>query len=408
VTLRIAASSGAFYPDIPTEDAPARAVSLGFRDVELMLQTAGEYDAAFLRRVRANAGAWNVSIHALHLFQSLHPFFSGYQRRTDEALDLFRRALDGAHICGAQVLVWHGASRAEATAPDAWDRFIATTGQLAELATDADVTLGIENVSWCVISAVRDVLRLNGALAAMPHADAVGYVFDTFQALESGANPFMLLAAMEDRLVDVHISDGREGDRAHRHLLPGQGELPWPALIKAIAASGYAGPMMIEAPIANQAAVDQARAVLDPLLAAAAAADPCAEPLPEGVRAGIALFNEGKYYEAHEEIEHEWHAERRPIRLLYQGILQIGVGLHHARSGNHRGAVLLLTDGIAKVSRFLPACQGVQTALLALAAQACLDQVIELGPERLAEFDWSWVPVITIDAPVPPGNEFPR
>jgi sugar phosphate isomerase/epimerase len=407
VTLRIGASSGAFYTDIPTEDVPARAASLGFRDVELMLQTAGEYDAGFMRRVRANADGAGVCIHSLHLFQSLHPFFTGYQRRTDEALDLFRRALDGAHICGARILVWHGASRAEATAPNAWDRFIAMTEQLAEVATEAGVTLGIENVSWCVISAVRDVLRLNGALAAMPHADAVGYVFDTFQALESGANPFMLLAAMEDRLVDVHISDGRDGDRTHRHLLPGQGELPWPALVKAIAASGFGGPMMLEAPIADQAAVDHVRAVLDPLLAAAAADDPCAEPLPEGVRAGIALFNAGRYYEAHEEIEHEWHAERRPIRLLYQGILQIGVGLHHARGGNHRGAVLLLTDGIAKVSQFLPACQGVPTAVLAQAAQACLDQVIELGAERLAEFDWSKVPVITIDAPAPPGDKCP-
>ena len=129
---------------------------------------------------------------------------------------------------------------------------------------------------------------------------------------------------------------------------------------------------------------------------AAAADDPCAESLPEGVRAGIALFNEGRYYEAHEEIEHEWHAERRPIRLLYQGILQIGVGLHHARGGNHRGAILLLGDGIAKVSRFLPECQGVQIGPLVLAAQHCLDQVIELGPDRLSEFDWGQVPGIEI------------
>jgi uncharacterized protein len=246
---------------------------------------------------------------------------------------------------------------------------------------------------------VREVFRLNSALETLPHAGSVGYVFDTFQALEADANPFMLLAAMEGRVVDVHLSDGHAGDRSQRHLLPGKGELPWSALIKAIAASGYAGPMMLEAPIRDQGAVEQACAVLDPPLAAVAADDPCAEQLPAGVRTGIDLFNAGEYYEAHEEIEHEWHAERRPIRLLYQGILQIGVGLHHARSGNHRGAVLLLTDGIAKTSEFLPACQGVQTAALVLGAQQCLDQVIALGPERLAEFDWSQVPVIEVDIP---------
>ena len=395
MSLRIGVSSGAFYPLTPTEDVPARAAALGIRDIELLLQTAGEYESALLRRTRVAADRCDVAIHSLHLYQALHPLFTGYQRRTDEAIDLFRRALEGAHITGAHLLVWHGASRAEATAPDAWDRFVAVTARLAELAAEAGVMLGIENVSWCVVSAVRDVLRLNGSLEEMPHAGAVGYVFDSFQALEAEANPFMLLAAMEGRIVDVHISDGQAGNRAHRHLLPGKGELPWPALIKGIAATGYAGPMMLEAPIADQAALDQVRDVLDPLLAAATADDPCAEPLPKGVRAGIALFNDGEYYEAHEEIEHEWHAERRPIRLLYQGILQIGVGLHHARGGNHRGAILLLGDGIAKVSRFLPECQGVQTGPLVLAAQRCLDQVIELGPDRLSGFDWSQVPVIT-------------
>jgi hypothetical protein len=358
-----------------------------------MLQTRGEYDGAFLRTVRARADASGIGIHSVHLFQSLHPFFTGYQRRTDEAFDLFQRAVEGALFCGAGLLVWHGASRSEATAPDAWDRFIDVTVRLAESCAANGIVLAIENVSWCVVSSVRDVLRLNGALESMPCRDSVGYVFDTFQALESDANPFMLLAAMEGRIVDVHVSDGRAGDAALRHLLPGDGDLPWPALIKAIAA-GYAGPMMLEAHLADQGAVDRVRSVLDPLLLSIRGDDPCGEPLPDGVRAGIALFNAGEYYEAHEEIEHEWHAERRSIRLLYQGILQIGVGLHHARSGNHRGAVLLLTDGIDKVSWFLPECQGVQTASLVLGAQRCLDQVVALGPERLSEFDWSQVPVI--------------
>ena len=223
------------------------------------------------------------------------------------------------------------------------------TARLAENCAAAGITLGIENVSWCVITSVRDVLALNAALGTIPHAESVGFVFDSFQALESGTNPFMLLAAMEDRLVNVHISDGVRDDPATRHRLPGDGEIPWSALIKAIAATGYKGPLMLEAPVHGQADIDRVRAVLDPAMASAPGDDSCAEQLPDGVRAGIALFNTGEYYEAHEVIEHEWHAERRPIRLLYQGILQIGVGLHHARGGNHRGAELLLFDGIAKV-----------------------------------------------------------
>jgi sugar phosphate isomerase/epimerase len=396
MSLRIGLSSGALYPDVPTERVPERAAQLGFREIELLLQTSGEYQAEFLRGVRSAADSGGVEIRSLHLYQSLHPLLTAYQRRTDEALELFKRAIDGARICGAGVLVWHGAARAEATTPDAWDRFVAIMARLAELCAGTGITLGIENVSWCVISSVRDVLRLNGELAVIPNAAAIGYVFDSFQAHEADANPFMLLAAMEGRLANVHISDGQSADSRHRHLLPGQGELPWPALIKAIAGAGYSGPLMLEASVRDQESVDRVRELLDPLLHLAAGDDPCAEPLPDGVRSGIALFNDGQYYEAHEVIEHEWHAERRSIRVLYQGILQIGVGLHHARGGNHRGAVLLLGDGIAKVGRFLPSCQGVQTAKLAVQAQRCLDQILELGPEGLADFDWNLAPIVEI------------
>ena len=72
------------------------------------------------------------------------------------------------------------------------------------------------------------------------------------------------------------------------------------------------------------------------------------------VRQGIALFNERRFYEQHEVIEHEWHAERGPIRRLYQGILQVGVGFYHALNGNQKGAVLLLTDGVEKLSAAVP------------------------------------------------------
>ena len=106
---------------------------------------------------------------------------------------------------------------------------------------------------------------------------------------------------------------------------------------------------------------------------------PCEANPPAGLLEGIRLFNDGEYYECHEAIEHEWHAETRPIRRLYQGILQIGVGLLHARRGNHTGALLLLADGIDKTAEFAPVCLGIETGRLAAESQAALDRLRELG-----------------------------
>ncbi len=120
----------------------------------------------------------------------------------------------------------------------------------------------------------------------------------------------------------------------------------------------------------------------------------CAEQAPEGLLEGIQLFNAGEYFECHEVLEEIWMAERDPIRYLYQGILQIGVGFHHLRNRNYRGATLLLGDGIDKVRRFTPTCMGVDTADLCDRAQQCLDHLQSLPRERIDEFDWNLVPVI--------------
>ena len=64
----------------------------------------------------------------------------------------------------------------------------------------------------------------------------------------------------------------------------------------------------------------------------------CSESPPARLRRGIEQFNRGEFYEQHETLEEEWLAERDPVRYLYQGILQIGVGFEHLRRGNPTGA----------------------------------------------------------------------
>jgi len=89
--------------------------------------------------------------------------------------------------------------------------------------------------------------------------------------------------------------------------------------------------------------------------------------LAEGVR----LFNQGRYFEAHEVLEQAWLAEPGPIRAVYQGLLQVGVGLHHAARGNRDGALRLIDRGCERLGPFLPAALGLDVAgLLEEAARA--------------------------------------
>ncbi|HSM25503.1 MAG TPA: DUF309 domain-containing protein [Anaerolineaceae bacterium] len=57
---------------------------------------------------------------------------------------------------------------------------------------------------------------------------------------------------------------------------------------------------------------------------------------------GIYLFNQKKFFDAHEELELAWREEKGEIRDLYRGILQIGVAYYHIQRKNFSGGKKLL------------------------------------------------------------------
>jgi len=125
--------------------------------------------------------------------------------------------------------------------------------------------------------------------------------------------------------------------------------------------------------------------------------DRCRDAAPPGLLAGIDLFNRREFFACHEVLEEIWRAERDPVRLLYQGTLQIGVGFHHLGRGNWVGAVRQLEKGISGVAHFVPGCMGIDTDRLTREARACLDLLRTLGADGLERFDWSLVPTIAVD-----------
>jgi len=117
---------------------------------------------------------------------------------------------------------------------------------------------------------------------------------------------------------------------------------------------------------------------------------------PVALCRGVKQFNAGEYWACHETLEALWLAEPRPVRDLYQGILQVGVGFHHLRNGNFAGAVKTLRRGLPRLRDLPEICQGVAIAELRQAARAVYDRLIELGPERVREVEPSTLPRIAV------------
>jgi len=119
----------------------------------------------------------------------------------------------------------------------------------------------------------------------------------------------------------------------------------------------------------------------------------CAAPSPPELVRAIHEFNAGEFFEQHETLELLWRATPGEIRHLYEGILQVGVGMHHLfKNHNFHGAVVKLDHGIRLLSAFPSTCHGVDVDRLRRDAASARATLLSLGPEAIERFPREMTP----------------
>lgn len=102
---------------------------------------------------------------------------------------------------------------------------------------------------------------------------------------------------------------------------------------------------------------------------------------------GLRLFNEGKYFEAHEALELAWLAEKGRVRDLYRGILQIAVVYLHATRRNYNGVIKVYGRSQRWLKDWPEFCRGINVGQLQRDAKAVLKEIERLGTEKISQFD---------------------
>lgn len=115
----------------------------------------------------------------------------------------------------------------------------------------------------------------------------------------------------------------------------------------------------------------------------------CSEPLSGLALKGLALFNAGEYFEAHEELEDAWNADEGPARELYRGILQVGVAYLQIERGNYNGAIKMLLRVKQWLDPLPDVCRTVAVEQLRQDAAAVYEALRAAGPEKIDDFDRS-------------------
>jgi len=88
--------------------------------------------------------------------------------------------------------------------------------------------------------------------------------------------------------------------------------------------------------------------------------------------AGIATFNTGNYFEAHEIWEDLWKNCPAEERLFIQSLIQAAVALYHWSRKNPTGAMKQLTRGRDKMQRYRPVHAGLNVDEFWNAVELCL------------------------------------
>jgi predicted metal-dependent hydrolase len=86
---------------------------------------------------------------------------------------------------------------------------------------------------------------------------------------------------------------------------------------------------------------------------------------------GLELIREGRYFEAHEELEIAWRAAESAERDFLQGLVHVAVAWYQAGRGNGYGCTRQLEKAARRLGPYGPAHRGVDVAgLLAQVAEA--------------------------------------
>lgn len=115
----------------------------------------------------------------------------------------------------------------------------------------------------------------------------------------------------------------------------------------------------------------------------------CQAPLSELAIKGFELFNQGEYFESHEELEFAWNEDDTPGRELYRGVLQIAVAYLQIQRKNYRGAYKMFLRARQWLDPLPDICRGVNVEKLRQDAAEVRETLLSLGPEQIVDFDQS-------------------
>ena len=108
-------------------------------------------------------------------------------------------------------------------------------------------------------------------------------------------------------------------------------------------------------------------------------------------QAGLKLFNEKNFYDAHEKWEDLWSDYYLKDRLFIQGLIQLSVSFVHLKNNNLNGAKSLLKKCKQKFEGF-DIQRGIDVKKLLISIDKVQDKYDHIDSSE--DFNWNLVPIL--------------
>jgi predicted metal-dependent hydrolase len=107
----------------------------------------------------------------------------------------------------------------------------------------------------------------------------------------------------------------------------------------------------------------------------------------DALERGLGLIKEGRFFEAHEELELVWRAAEPSERDFYQGLVHVAVAWYQAGRGRPVATASQLDKAARRLAAYLPEHRGVAVgdvlAQVAAAREIVRSGSLELEPPRV-------------------------
>jgi 4-hydroxyphenylpyruvate dioxygenase len=181
------------------------------------------------------------------LYQPFRDFEGLPEPHRSRAFDRARRKFDVMESLGADLMLI--CSSVSPAALGGIDRAADDLRELGDIAAGRRLRVGYEALAWGrYVSDHRDAWEIVRR-AAHPN---VGLILDSFHSLARRIDPHTIRSIPGDRIFIVQVADAPRIDMdllhwsRHFRNMPGEGDLPVTEFVRAVAATGYDGPLSLE------------------------------------------------------------------------------------------------------------------------------------------------------------------